>query len=262
MSVEPEVLVGLVGEDHEVGGDRLPREAGQLHPGEDCAGRVVWRVDDQHPAARGDARPQGHRIGSECPRDGWDTDTHSTREIDGRGVQVEPGLEDQHLVPGLHERQDAGDDGLRGPGGHHHVRGRVPGQPVPRLLMRTDRPPKLGQPVRRWVLRTSTLGDRSQGGVAHEYRAIGVRVSLAEIDRPDRGGQGRHLAEDAAAMGLHPPHERVGHWPTPRCRCRRDTWVTSRSCRTGRPWCPPAGAVGGACTARPGPGRCTAWTGH
>ena len=112
--VEPEVLVGLVSQHHEVGGDRLRSEGTELCRGEDRPGGVVRRVHDQHPAPGGDPRPQGRRVGPECPWDRWDSDPDSAGEVDRGGVQVEPGLEHQDLVPGLHEGQHRGHDRLGG----------------------------------------------------------------------------------------------------------------------------------------------------
>ena len=74
-------------------------------------------------------------------------------------------------------------------------------EPVPVLLVRGDRGAQLGDARAGRVL-VVTGADGVDGGVEHLLRPVGVGEALAEVDRPRRDRQRRHLGEDRGAEAL------------------------------------------------------------
>ena len=204
LALEDQVLVHLVGDHQQVvlagqGGD-----PGELGPGEHRPGRVVRRVQQQQPGARGDGGPQRLQVGAEPGGPQRDRDPGGARHGHAGGVGVVVGLERDGLVARLQERDQRGGDRLGGARGDQDLTVRVDVQAVEALLVGGDRVPQLGNARARGVLVAPPFQDRRRGRGGDLGRAVGVREALAEVDRPGRQGQRRHLGEDRRAHAGQP----------------------------------------------------------
>ena len=117
-----ELAVGLVDDDHHVGGD-LVEERLELGLADGGPGRVVGRADDDDLGAVGDR--SGHRV-EVVPGVGAERDLHRRRAGDGHrdrvGLERAPGVDD--LVAGLAERLEQVVQHRDGAGPGRQVRGR------------------------------------------------------------------------------------------------------------------------------------------
>ena len=97
---ERQVLVDLVGDDHQVVLDRELGDGRELGVGEHRAGRVVRAVEQQQPGAAGDRRAQLVDVQAEVGRAQGDRPPNAARHLDAGDVGVVEGLERDDLVAG------------------------------------------------------------------------------------------------------------------------------------------------------------------
>ena len=209
LAVEDQVLVDLVGDDQEI---VLPAERGdrlELSSREDLPRRVVRRVEQHQP------RPRRHRGRERVDGEGvvgWlqlHDAPRGTRHRDARGVRVVVGLERDHLVARLAQRQQRGGDRLGRARGDEHLGVGVVVEVVPVALVRADGGAQLGDAGPRRVLVVAGA-DGGDGGVEHLLRSVGVGEALPEVDRAGLDRERRHLREDRGAEALEARGE-VGH---------------------------------------------------
>ena len=143
-------------------------------------------------------------VGAEPGRPQGDRDPGGARHGHAGGVGVVVGLERDGLVARLEERDQRGGDRLGGARGDQDLAVGVDVHAVEALLVGGDRVPQLGNARARRVLVTPPFQDRRGGRGGDLGRAVGVREALAEVDRPGRQGQRRHLGEDRRAHAGQP----------------------------------------------------------
>jgi len=213
-AVVDQVLVHLVADRDQVVRHTKLGDGRQLLAGEHGPGRVVRRVQQDRPGAWSDRRPQCVEIERE-PAGGGLGDQRNrppggAGEGDGRGVGVVVGLEEDHLVARLDQRQQGGGDGLGGADGDQDLGVRVEGGAVAGALGGDGRA-QFGAAEAGWVL-VVPVADRALGLGQHAGRAVGVREALTEVDRPGPVRQRRHLGEDRRGERPQPGYERTwGH---------------------------------------------------
>ena len=144
---------------------------------------------------RGDGGPQRVDVEAEVRRAQGHRAPYAAGHLDAGDVGVVEGLQDDHLVTGVHEGQDRGGDRLGGAGGHQHLGGRVELDAVVPGLVRGDRVPQLGHagPGRVLVVAGPQRLDR---GLDDRARTVLVREALAEVHAAGAQRQRGHLGED------------------------------------------------------------------
>jgi len=105
-AVEHDVLVHLVGQDHDVGAARELREPREIVARQHGRGRVVRRVDDDHARARRDRGRDLVPVHAEILGRQLDRDRRRALHAHDRRVAVERRLEIDDLVARMHERAD------------------------------------------------------------------------------------------------------------------------------------------------------------
>ena len=115
--VEHEVLVDLVGDRDQVVLDHEVRDPLQLLAGEHPPGRVVRRVDDDHPRLR----RHDEVLERELRRVQRDRHEPRAGHRRGRGIRVVVRIEREHVVARLAQPEDGGGDRLRRAHRHLHL---------------------------------------------------------------------------------------------------------------------------------------------
>ena len=201
LTVEHEVLVDLVGDgDHVVLAAQLGDQR-QLLAGEDLAGGVVRRVEQQDLRVRGERGPK--LVGVEGPirrPEGHDP-AGCPAECDPRGIRVVVRLEGDDLVAGPGQREHRGGEGLGRAGGDQHLAVGVEVLPPEPAAVVGHRLAQRGNARQRRVLIVA-VADRLHGGLGHLGRAVGVGEPLTEVDGVRLDRQGRHLREDRGSEPL------------------------------------------------------------
>ena len=171
--------------------DRQPGDELDVLARENPAGRVLGRVDDDHPGPGRDqagkllqvhpevallAQPDAHREGAD--------------EVHQRGVDRVAGVGQDHLVAPLHAGQQREEEHVLGARYQHHL-GRVGLHSETRGHESRDRLAHLHDPARRGVVRVARVHCR--------YRRFDDVVGGREIRLADLE------VDDLAAFGLQPP---------------------------------------------------------
>ncbi len=171
--------------------------AAREHP----AARIVGRVDDDEPGGRGDRLLELPGVEGPLGRPERHDPAPGARQLDRRRIGVVVRLEDDDLVAFPAEGHDGGGDGLRRAGGHEDLRQRVEVELPPARLVLGDRlEQRRHSPSGRvLVLPVADCLDRRREDLG---RPVGVGEALTEVDRPVGECEGRHLAEDAQAVGI------------------------------------------------------------
>ncbi len=223
-ATELDVFVDLVGDDERVValaqlGDQL-----QLDTGENLAGRIVRCVDDDSADTIGEGCAQLGLVNAPVRPAQRDEPGPGTGEDRVRAVVLVEGLEHDHLLTGINERQHHRDHRLGGTAGHTD------------LGLRVDRPARVGagdlagdrMPERRRPPGDGVLVvvgvDGGLGRLLEFGRAGKVREALREVDTTVRQTQPGHL-----------PDHRLGERPGLRRYPTGDgAGRTSRSARFAR----------------------------
>jgi hypothetical protein len=193
-AVVDDVLVDLVGDRDDVpraaeGGDRL-----ELVAAEDLAGGVVRRVDDDRPGLRRERR--GELVGIERPAG------RAQRHVPGRGARQDgvravvlvERLEDDHLVAGIDDPEQAGDHRLGRSAADRHLRVGVDRHAVaPRPVAGDGLAQDAGAPGHRILVHVAV--DGPAGGRLDLGRRGEVGEALREVDGAVALGEAGHLAD-------------------------------------------------------------------
>ena len=212
LALEHDVLVDLIGDHDEIPLHGQAGDLGQLGPAEHHAGRIVRGVDQDQPGPAGHRVAQHVQVGPEGRRPQRHRHPGGAGHRDARRIGVVVGLERDHLVAGLQQREHGRRDRLGGAGRHQHLGVRVDLQPVEPLLVGGDGLPQLRDARAGRVLVAAAGQDGVGGGPGDLGRAVGVREALAQVDGVRRHGQRRHLGEDRRAHAGEPPvQQRSSH---------------------------------------------------
>ncbi|MPN37867.1 hypothetical protein SDC9_185388 [bioreactor metagenome] len=115
------MLIDLVGQDHDVGAAQQIGQPVEIGPGQQAAGRIMRRIEHDHPRLRRDQGrhllPVGRVVGKFQLR----MDRLAANGFNRRHIAVIDRLEDDHLVAGPDEGGDSGEDGLRRPRRHRDL---------------------------------------------------------------------------------------------------------------------------------------------
>ena len=124
-------------------------------------------------------------------------------EADAGDVGVVVGLEDHDVVPGIHQREQSRGDRLGRAGGHQDLAVGVVRQPggAPRCAAIAWRNAGIPVPGGYWLCPARMA---SMAASASSRWAVGVRETLAQVDRTGRERQRRHLGEHRRAESVHP----------------------------------------------------------
>ena len=141
------------------------------------------------------AAASGVEVDDEAGRSERDHAEPGPRHRHRRAVGVVGGLEGDHLVAGLAEREERGGDGLGGAGRHEDLGVGIDGEAPEATLVLGDGPTQL-RGARTGRVLVVAGADGGDGGLEHLGRAVGVREPLPEVDGPGGVGQRRHLGED------------------------------------------------------------------
>lgn len=199
-----QVFVHLVGDHEQVVFDGESGDGTPLVIGQDHAGGVVRRVEQQHPGAGCDGVPQRVEVGAEVRGAEGQRYADGARHGDAGGVRVVERLEGDHLVARLQQGEHRGGDGLRGPRGDQHLRVGVETDAVEAPLVVGDRRAEFRDARTRRVLVAAAVAQRPDRRLADFRRAVGVRETLPQIDRAGGRGQRGHLREDRRAESVQP----------------------------------------------------------
>ena len=175
------------------------------------------RVEQDHLGSVRDGGAEPGFVESELGRVDAHGDTATACHRDGRAVRVVERLERDDLVTCVDEGQHRGGDRLGRAGCDEHLGVRVQVGAVPTLLVLGDRVSQDRNAGAGRVLVASAGPDRVHRGVGHGGRSVDVGEPLAEVDRPGRHREGRHLGEDRGAEPGEMGDEAVtAHGPTVR----------------------------------------------
>ena len=236
-AVEREVLVDLVGDGDHVALAAVLRDELELLAGEDLAGRVVRRVEQDQARARrerGGERGGVDRVVGRAQRDG---PALGAGERDAGRVRVVVRLERDDLVALLAQREQRGGDRLGRAGRDEHLAVGVELDAVEAPLVLRDRGAQLRDAGAGRVL-VAPLAHRPGGGLDDLGRPVGVGEPLAEVDRAGTRRERRHLGEDRRAEAGEPARQgRAG-----RSRHRRQTTTAAATAATVEPLTAPAAA--------------------
>ena len=194
-AVEDDVLVDLVAQDEDAGAVDDGGQLADVRGRQRRAGRVVRRVEEDHPRPRRDGaadRVPVDAVGRKLQRH---VDRRRAAEEDRRHVRVVAGLEDDDFVAAADGGGDRVEDRFRAAGGHRHFALGIVAAAVRLLVLRRDRLTQPHQPLHRRVL---VLAPPHVGGDGVDQRRIAVEVgkALRQVDRADLGRQPRHHRED------------------------------------------------------------------
>mmetsp|Transcript_45257 Transcript_45257/g.96237 ORF Transcript_45257/g.96237 Transcript_45257/m.96237 type:complete len:227 (-) Transcript_45257:195-875(-) len=179
------VLVDLIGYDEEIGVSTDDvGDGAHLVFGEDLTRRVVRRVEDEEFRTRRDRGLEARGVELplalalvEAQRDGHD---RCTRELHLPVVKIERGLQQQDLLPWVHQRLQGDIEGLRRADGHRHLAHRLD---APLQVVRVP----LGQHLDQWrvagrprVLMMSTA-ECLKGLLDDKLRRLPVWEALPEV---------------------------------------------------------------------------------
>ena len=153
----------------------------------------------------------GHRlgqlvqVGAEIRRAQRDRDADAARHGDVRGVGVVVGLERDHLVARLDQREHGGGDRLGGARGDQHLVVRVVAQPAEPLVVRGDGLAQFRYARAGRVLVAAAGQDGVGGGLGDRGRPVPVGEALAQVDGSGRDRARGHLGEYRRPQALEAP---------------------------------------------------------
>src|SRR5690349_17330528 len=205
LAVEDEVLVDLVGDHEQVALDGQSRDGGEFVAGEHRAGGVVRAVEQDEAGAGRDGFGEFGQVGAEARRAQRDRDADAAGHGDVGRVGVVVGLERDHLVARLDQREHGRRDRLGGAGGNQDLAVRVIPEAVEPLVVRCDGLAQLRHTGAWRVLVAAAGQDRVGRDLGDLGRPVPVGETLAQVDGPgDQGARG-HLGEDRGAEALQAP---------------------------------------------------------
>ena len=203
-----DVLVRIVRDTDEVVGDAELCDLLEFRSGEDVAGRVVRRVEDDGARPWGDGGTQGVPVVSPVRGAQRHKDRGGLTEDRVRAVVLVERLEDQHFVAGIEQRQKHGGCGLGRTARHGDLTLGVDRHAVPRVILPDDGVSQgLGAPGDR-VLVHIRMDGRGRG-LLHGFRHREVGKPLRQVDGVVRARHPRHLANDRFGESVGPTGRRV-----------------------------------------------------
>ena len=210
LAVEDHVFVHLVADEQDVGWRKDLLQLAHVFEAPYRGAGIVRAVDHHGAGLRADGGADLVEVGPEGA--GCQRYAHrgATGQLDVGHVAVVTRIEHDHLVAGPHDRQDGGDDGLRGAGGDGDFRGRIVGAatmgPVPAPQFCGNRLAQERHAHHRRVL-VQAAPHRVRNGVDEGRVAVEIRKTLAQVHRAFFRGQGRHDGEYGGADGRQLGHE-------------------------------------------------------
>jgi hypothetical protein len=137
-------------------------------------------------------------------------DQPGLRQRDRGGVGVVVGLEGDHLVARLAQREHRGGDRLGRAHRDQDLARRLVGEGVVPGPVLGHGLPQLHDAGARRIL-VGSRPDRVHGPVQHRRRPVGVGKALTQVDRSGLGGQGAHFRKNRGAEGAHPRNKWFRH---------------------------------------------------
>ena len=125
LTVENDVFIHFVRQNNDVRVARQRRQLLQVIGREDLTARVVRRIDDDHPRARGDGSADLVPVDGKIRHREPDGNRRCPLQADNGRIAVKGGLKVDHLIPRMHQPADGGIEPFAGAGGHQHLAGRV-----------------------------------------------------------------------------------------------------------------------------------------
>ena len=201
-AVEHDVLVNLVGYEQAVGIAHDSGERVEIVGCQDCARRVVRKIQHEEPGLRidglGDALPVGVEVvavGVDLQRD---PSRHAAGEPYGGFVRIVRRVEDDHFVARAHDGRNGTEQTLCGSRAHRNFAIDIQRAPLEVLVLVGDSLPQ-GRRTRHRRVLVGPVANVPVDAVDQGFGRFEPREPLREINGPGLGGQLAHDRENGRA---------------------------------------------------------------
>ena len=198
LAVVHHVLVDLVRQDHRLRVTQDVSELIQIAARERHAGGIVRRVDHDQSQSRRDGFANPLPIDPEMRRLEWNVNRCAARENDGWCVRVVGRIEQNHFVPGMHQRADRRENGFRRAQRDGDFGFGIGRAPIASPEFQGDLLTQRGLAGHRRVLVVAGSGEFSEQPF-EQVRRIEIRKSLREMDGAELARTLCHDREDRGA---------------------------------------------------------------